>query len=137
MLAFIKINFPDHTIPDLKDYVQNFKLYSSNEQPYYCSSDFNGDGKIDYALLLKSQKELFLYAFLSQDKTYIKILVDKFDPINNGVEVIIAVEPKGTWEAAEDSIAVLNDGIAVELIEESLNWSYYFNDSKFIRYLYD
>lgn len=140
LTRYIKTNLPEYKIYSPSEiYSKLSENYSTEEQTsFYCSSDFNGDGYKDHAVLLKgSSKQIFLFAFLGREKTFTKILVDKFDLYETCRHINIRVEPKGVWESITDKKRVEHDGITVEFISESLTWSYYFKDKTFKRYLYN
>jgi len=140
VINFINTELPDFSIVTINDYVQGFIefLRDKNELPYYCSSDFNGDNKPDHAILLiDSTKRLFLYGLIQEKNNFKKILIDKYDSQVDGIQIIIGVEKKGDWESISEKITVPYDGIYIDLIEESLSWSYYFDGKTFIRFLYD
>ena len=52
-------------------------------------------------------------------------------------ELKIAIEPKGRWEAADETIIVPFNGIRVYDLRESISQSYYWDKTKFVRFLYD
>lgn len=140
LVQFIKTNLPEYSILSQSEYDSYLSdYYGKEDKPfYYCSSDFNGDGYKDHTVLLQdTSKQIHIFAFLGQEKTFAKILIDKFDTHETGRHIIIRVEPKGVWESITDKKRVEYDGIAVHLINESLTWSYYFEDKTFKRFLYD
>lgn len=139
LTGFINDNLPDLRIPDTNNYVSGWHEYKSDsEYPFYCSSDFNGDKQQDYSLLLiNSKRELFLYAFITQENGYNSIQIDTFKIQPNGIDVVVSIEDKGEWESATENLSVNFDGIKIDMIEESNGWSYYYKDSKFTRFLYD
>lgn len=61
---FIKSYYPTLTIPDESDFDSEMLWYFRDRHnkkffPYVCWNDFNGDGLIDVALILKSKKRYF------------------------------------------------------------------------------
>lgn len=138
-IDYLKTGLKNYTIPTREMYIKDLDCFEkSGVPPYYCSSDFDGNGSQDYALLLRdSSNQVYLYAFLTDNNSFKTVLVDSFDLFNGKIETIISVAQKGKWISAVDETEVQNDGITVDLIEESLGWSYYYNNKKFIRFLYD
>lgn len=136
----IQHDLPNCRIAATADYVPGWKEYypESSQVPFCCSSDFNGDGRPDFAILLVGvNNELFLYAFFANNDSYKAVLVDAFEPIEKGIEAIIGVEKKGEWDSVTDKITVPNDGISTDFIIESLSFSYYFDGSTFQKFIYD
>jgi hypothetical protein len=136
---FIKLSLPNLKIPTKDLYVKGYEsIKSDSAHPFICSSDFNGDGNIEYCIILMNdRKELFLYSFIAKGKDFAPILIDKFVYKAKGIEAVLSIENKGVWESAVDKITAPNNGITVNFIEESLTWSYYWKDDKFERFLYD
>ncbi|MFC0878915.1 hypothetical protein ACE01N_20140 [Saccharicrinis sp. FJH2] len=140
LINFIEKELPGFSIPTTKEYLQDWNKYLKTEGtlPYYCSSDFNGDNKLDYAILLTdSLNEVSLYAFIKEINDYKVILIKHLGSQGKEIQIFISVEQKGDWESATNKINVPNDGISIDLTEESLSWSYYFDGKTFKRFLYD
>ena len=130
---FISINYLNYEIPTEAEFIEDCKSYcQDNNKPYFCSSDFNGDGKLDHCLILKNpDKELKIIAFLKQENTYLSYELDSFSIEENIIDICIAIEKKGIWEGIDEVVNVQNDAILVVLISESMSKAYYWKESKF------
>ncbi len=140
LLQFLNDKLSGLSIVSTDEYVSYWNDFTDKEQqiPYFCSGDFNGDDEADYAILFTNTvKQLYLYAFLTTDDSYKEILIDQFADTNGMIQIIVKTQPKGIWESIVDEITVPTEGVSVELIEESLSWSYYYKDGVFIQFLYD
>nr|WP_319401738.1 hypothetical protein [uncultured Carboxylicivirga sp.] len=141
LVNYINKELPQLLIPSCQDYVTDWESFQddNSQLPYFCTSDYNGDNLLDFAVLLKDSKgELFLYAFIRQDNEFNVVLIDKFtNEDNKKIQILIGTELKGEWESITEKITVLNDGISLALIEESLSWSYYYHEGKFKQFTYD
>ena len=137
--TFIKANFVSLRIPTRDNYVKDWESYKSDSiPPFCCTSDFDGDGIRDYCLLLsKDKKELYLYAFLTTNKSFNSVLIDTIRIQDSGIDAVLSIQNKGEWESVDNKINVPNDGITVDLIEESISWSYYWTKNGFVKFLYD
>jgi hypothetical protein len=109
------------------------------EQLLGCASDFDGDNVDDYALLLRDNNDkVCLFFFSTANNTVKHSLIDCFGIWEGEItELNVAVEPKGKWEAIEETIKVPYDGILVNDLRESRSKAYYWDKSKFVRFLYD
>lgn len=137
---YLKDKFPEWQIVSLKDYGDFVHFFiEEGDLPFYCSSDFNGDGHPDHAVLLKDcQGEILLYAILSISKNgYQSTLVDRFNQLDDEVQLLIRVEKKGEWESITEKIYIPNDGISLDLLKESSSCSYYFKNDHFEKFLYE
>ena len=125
-------------MPKLKDYVSGWEGYCEQDSlPYLCSSDFNGDGRIDYAtLLLNRSGEPFLFVFHRTDDGFSHLLLRGFKK-RAKIDVALFVVDKGEWRGIDKTITVSNDGIEVDFIEESLSAVYYWDGKKYVEFLGD
>ncbi|MCW3785758.1 hypothetical protein [Plebeiibacterium sediminum] len=140
IIHFIEEKLPQLSKVSIDEYVAYWNDFMEEEGqlPYYCSGDFNGDNNKDYAILLTdSVKQLYLYSFLKNENSYKVILIDKLASQNEMIQIVVHIEPKGVWESIVDEINVSKEGVTIDLLDESLSWSYYFEDDKFIKFLYD
>jgi hypothetical protein len=140
VLDYINVNLPDYQVPILDEYISDWKVQSSNKYiPFYVSDDFDGNLKIDAAMILKKQDthEIGLFVFLSVDKGLQHFLLDTFATSERGIDAVISIMKKGVWESIIDSVTVPNDGISLALTEESKEWAYYWDGNKFIKFLFD
>jgi hypothetical protein len=139
LIEFVKLNLNSLKIPTISDYKSTWKIYKDgNRSPFYCSSDFNADGKTDYALLLVNESATIeLYAFLTQESVFEPVFIDSFGKYKDSIEVSIKIETKGLWSGEGDEVNTESDGIYVHFFEESLGKGYYFKNNKFQKFLFD
>ncbi|WP_282035481.1 hypothetical protein [Saccharicrinis aurantiacus] len=141
LVHYINKELPKYKIPSCLDYMKGWESFQDDDTqlPFFCTSDYNGDNLLDFAVLLKdSSDELFLYVFLQQANGYEIVLIDKIQNYNSKkFQIVIRSELKGVWESITEKITVCNNGISIVLIEESLTWSYYYHEGKFIQFIYD
>lgn len=141
LIEFIQLNLSSLKIPSINDYKSTWKIFKDgNRPPFYCSSDFNGDGKRDFGLLLMNDNsKLDLYAFMSKENGFKPIFIDRLEKKQDSIEVSITIETKGLWEseADEEKINVISDGIYVHFFEESLGKAFYWKDGKFQPFFFE
>lgn len=137
--CLIKDSLTDLEIPNIGMFIKEWKDYSQSDFPYLCRSDFNGDGIIDYSLILKNKKfnQVSIYVFVSNKKKYTTFEIDKLDCFENKIGIVLLVERKGEWESITEKKVIKNDGITVELINDGLTFSYYWEKGKFEKFMYD
>jgi len=139
LIEFVKLNLNPLKIPTISDYKSTWKIYKDgNRPPFYCSGDFNADGKTDYALLLvNNSSTIELFAFLSQESVFQPVYIDSIGKYKDSIEVSINLKTKGLWRGEGDEIKAESDGIYVHFFEESLGKGYYFKNNKFQKFLFD
>lgn len=114
-------------------------LQKYKEQSFGCVSDFNGDNINDYALLLRDKNnKVCLFSFSTANDNVKHYLIDCFGVWKGEItELRIEIEPKGKWEAIDETIKVPNDGIIVDDMRESISKAYYWDKTNFVKFLYD
>lgn len=138
LIEFIKNNMEDYSIVDLTFYKEGWEDNISNrELPFYTKSDFNGDGKIDFALLLFKSNVLELFVFHALDGTYLPFSLESFKYKQDKIDLVISVEPKGTWEAIDTSVTIRSDGILLSFFSESQSKAFYWDGYKYSSFLFD
>lgn len=139
LVEFVKKSLPKMKIPTVDNYLKDWESFSNESDiPYYCKGDFNGDKLIDYCLLMiKDSTKINLYSFLNQNNSFQIVLIDSIRYLTKGIDIIVTMEPKGEWESIEETFSVPFDGIHIDLIEESISWSYYLKKERFERFYYD
>lgn len=136
LIDYINSSLPDYTILTITDYFNEVNNFIDNgELPYICESDFDSDGKMEYAVLLKKGDHKLCIMIISLLKNKHQE-IDCFN-FNNKVDIILSVEKKGKWEAVDETIDVPNDGILVDFAKESLSKAYYWDGKKYVEFLYD
>lgn len=136
---YLSIKFTSFKIPDTLNFVTAWRNFmDSPGLPYYCNSDFNGDGQIDYALILQKENfECDIFVFFRTDNGFHHYLIHKFYLVNSKINVIISIEKKGKWDIIDRTIDVINNAIIVNMIAESLSVAYYWNGNEFVKLLFD
>lgn len=137
---YVQDSLPDYNfIVESKNGSKTFWLQKYKEQSLVCISDFDGDNIDDYALLLRNQNnEVCLFFFSIVNDKVEHCLIDCFGIWEGEItELKIAIEPKGRWEAADETIIVPFDGIMVDDLRESISKAYYWDKTKFVKFLYD
>ncbi|HOL29496.1 MAG: hypothetical protein KBG33_03265 [Paludibacteraceae bacterium] len=139
--VLVRDSFCDYSIPTENQFIDEWKTYEHITKPMFAFSDFNGDSKNDYAVLLLSEKfkNVIIVVFLSgnNDYSYTIYRIKKFDLNSNLIDVFISIEKKGYWECANGKKYIKHDGIRVDLASESLSFSYYWANSIFRKFLCD
>ncbi len=133
------------SLPDYNFIVESYKgsktfwVQKYKEQSLGCISDFDGDKIDDYALLLRNKNnEVCLFFFSTVNDKVEHCLIDCFGIWEGEItELKIAIEPKGKWEAIDETIIVPFDGIRVDDLRESISKAYYWDKTKFVKFLYD
>ncbi len=117
----------------------SYCLQKYKEQSLGCVSDFNGDKINDYALLLRDKNnKVCLFSFSVVNNNVVHYLIDCFGIWKGEIKDLkIAIEPKGKWEAIDETIKVPNDGIIVDDLRESISKAYYWDKTNFVKFLYD
>lgn len=136
LIQYINEKYIDYKILSLDDYNNGWKQYTSqNMLPFLSSSDFDGNGIKDYALLMqKDSIEIYLYSFHADSCMYTSHLIDVYKKITETIDIVVVIEEKGIWENFEKSIDVKNDGILVYFMSESKSKNYYWDGSKYVRF---
>jgi hypothetical protein len=137
---YIENNLKRFYIPSTDEYVDEWQDFTKKDQlPFLAYSDFNNDGSVDYAVVLrhKDDNKVTLFIFNTDEKGYSHFPLDFNYVKEGGIETIISIEKKGTWEAIDTAISVVSDGVMVQLITESIGHSYYWNGHKYIMFVYD
>lgn len=134
--SYINISLSDYSIITLSDYFDEVSSFLEGDKlPFICKSDFDGDEKMEYAILLKKgDDKLCIIAISLLENKHQEI--DCFN-FNNEVDIILSVEKKGKWETIDETIDVPNDGILVDFAKESLSKAYYWDGQKYVEFLYD
>ncbi|MBN1117998.1 MAG: hypothetical protein JXA77_12370 [Bacteroidales bacterium] len=124
----------DSVVDSSSKFLQLYK-----EQSLGCVSDFNGDKIDDYALLLRdANNKVYLFSFSIINNSVKHYLIDCLGIWEDDFrELKVVTEPKGKWEAIEETIIVPNDGISVDDLRKSLSYSYYWEKTHFVKFLYD
>ncbi|MCK9618291.1 MAG: hypothetical protein M0R21_10715 [Lentimicrobiaceae bacterium] len=139
LIKFLSKKFPNYKLPTIEDYAEGWKPSADNKNlPFITSSDFNGDGYLDFSIFLLNpqSKELTLFVFLRINSGYKYFILGNYKNVKK-IEMILSVEKKGKWDAAEETIDVLNDGILVENFIESESIAFYWDGEKFIKFLFE
>jgi len=135
---YLKVELPAFQIATQDKYVSGWKEFTEPSIiPYYCSSDFNGDGKIDYSLVLTNENNVYLFAFLSSENSFTSSPIDTFHYSPKGVDAIISITKKGEYEMIDETVKIPFDGISIQLILDSKEWTYYWDGKNFKRLLFD
>lgn len=137
---YVQDSLPDYNfIVKPKNGSKTFCVQKYEEQSLGCRSDFDGDKIDDYALLLRDKNNRVCLFFFSTVNDKIEhSLIDCFGIWEGEItELKIAVEPKGKWEAIDETIKVPFDGIMVDDFRESKSKAYYWDKTKFVKFLYD
>lgn len=137
---YISKELKQYIIPTTEDYVAGWKSFLENKTlPFLACGDFNGDNKFDYAMILihKGFDKSELFVFNATDYGYLYFKLEEYDVFNKKIATVISIEKKGTWESVNETITVTNDGLLVELIEEGLGWSFYWDGQQYNKFLYD
>ena len=137
---YIAEELKQYIIPTTEDYDIGWQDFLEKESlPFIACSDFNGDNNLDYAVVLiqKGRDKSALFVFNATDKGYLYYKLEEYDVFNGEIATVVSIEKKGTWEAVNETITVSNDGLLVELLEESLSWAFYRNGQQYEKFLYD
>jgi len=137
---YIQDSLPDYNfIMEPKKDSESFCFQKYKEKSLACVSDFDGDKVDDYALLLKDKNnKVCLFSFSTVNNNVKHYLIDCFGIWEDEItELEISIEPKGKWEAIDETIKVHFDGIMVDDLNESKSKAYYWNKNKFVKFLYD
>ena len=139
LYSYIRTELPNYSLVETSEYITEISdLFEKDSQLYFCRSDFNGNEKNDYAILLwKNESTICIIVFESIDNGYNHQTLDCFEKAKGSLDIVLSTEPKGEWSSIDETINVPYDGILVEILEESHSYSYYWNDDKFSKYLYD
>ncbi len=142
--TFIQEQMKEFRIPDLDDYIPDWQQITliQTSTPFLEKSDFNGDGIVDYIiLLLNNQNELVLFALHTKPESpgtnFDQILIANYGKLSGKIQSVLEIEEKGVWETPFETIKIDNDGIAVNLIDDSFTMLYYWNGDKYIRVFID
>lgn len=136
----IKDSLSEYSVPNENQFIDEWKSYDHISTPRFAFSDFNGDSKKDYAIILlsKNYKEILLVVFLSDNMHSFSIhRVNIFNLNENLIDVFISVEKKGYWQTSKGKINIKHDGICVDWASESISFSYYWKNNNFQKFLYD
>jgi hypothetical protein len=137
---YVQDSLPNYNfIVESKDEGKSLYMQQYKEQSLGCVSDFDGDKVDDYVLLLRDKNNKVCLFFFSTANNNVKhYLIDCFGIWKGEIkELKIAVEPKGKWEAIDETIKVPFDGIMVDDLKESRSKAYYWDKNKFTKFLYD
>jgi hypothetical protein len=135
---YVKDKIPEYSFLNVSEGV-SFNLRENTESSFICSSDFDGNGYADYALLLESSShEICLFVLNIEGEEISHFHLDCFGVRDeNDIELSIRVEAKGKWEAIDEIIQVQHDGITVEDLRESRSKSYFWENEQYKKFLYD
>jgi len=136
----IKDSLSEYSVPNENQFIDEWKSYDHISTPRFAFSDFNGDAKKDYAIILlsKNYKKILLAVFLSDNMHSFSIYKVKiFNSSSDLIDVFISVEKKGYWQTSKGKINIKYDGISVDWASESLSFSYYWKNNNFQKFLYD
>lgn len=137
---YVQDSLPNYKfIVESKEGSKSLCVQKYKEQSLGCMSDFDGDMVDDYVLLLRDENNKVCLFFFSIANNNVKhFLIDCFGIWEGKItELNITVEPKGKWEAIDETIKVPFDGIMVDDLKESRSKAYYWNKTKFVKFLYD
>ncbi len=140
LIDYINNELQLYSIPTIKDYLDGWANFLNGDfLPFLASSDFNNNGNLDYAVILKKKEgnKVALFVFNAIENGYLESLLEEYNITEKGIETVISIETKGTWEAIDEKITVPSDGIFVNLIEESLSWVFYWDGEQYKKFLFD
>lgn len=139
IVKILNDSLSDLIIPKIGAFIKEWKDYTKNKFPFLCEIDFNGDRITDYSLILKNTKtdQIFVYAFISDYKKYKTYKVDVFESKAKKIGIILTLEKRGEWESVTEKKIIKNDGLTINLANESLTFSYYWEKGKIIKFKYD
>lgn len=131
----------DYIIPNENQFIDEWKSYDEIPTPIFAFSDFNGDSKKDYAIILlsKNYKKILLAVFLS-DKNNCSFSIYKvktFDLGSDLIDVFISVDKKGDWQYSNGKRIINYSGICVDWASESISFCYYWKNNDFQKFAYD
>lgn len=112
---FIHAKFPDLRVPGQSDMKGLWATETEpGSLPYFAKGDFNGDGRMDFALILASEKEYWLVIFHGEGCAYtIGYKTGGFAGVALQT-VFLRTIPKGTKEELGAGKSLLFDTDAVE-----------------------
>jgi hypothetical protein len=126
-------------IPNKNQYIEEWKEYEQITEPMFAFSDFNGDSKQDYGIVLisKENNKVIFVVIVSFNDSYKIYKIKTFEISEKLIDIFISVEKKGYWESASEKKQIKYDGINVVWASASLSFSYYWYNNGFKRFLYD
>lgn len=140
LLDYIEDKLKEYAVPEIDDYIEGWESFSKDQEyPYFISSDFTGDNRIDYAILLKNIRgslTLFVFHYLNEEQ-YVHYQIYDFYLNAEGIDVLLSIEPKGVWESVFETVKTKADGILVELIVLSRSTAYYWDGQKYVNFPHD
>lgn len=137
---YVQDSLPDYSfVVESKYGSKKLCMQKYTEQTLGCMSDFDGDKVDDYALFLRDKNNTVCLFFFSTANDKVEHhLIDCFGIWEGEItELSVTVEPKGKWEAIDETIKVPFDGIMVDDLRESRSKAYYWDKIKFVKFLYD
>lgn len=139
LYSYISTELPDFSLVKTSEYISELSNFlEKDSQPYFCRSDFDGNGQNDYAILLwENESTICIIVFNSVDNGYNYQTLECFEKTKGSLDIVLSTEPKGEWSSIDETIDVPYDGILVEFLEESHSYSYYWKNDSFLKYLYD
>ena len=141
LIKLITDSLDGYSIPTKEDYDTKVNSFiESIPYPYFCKDDFDGNREIDYAFLLKSSDNRLSFFIFNNINDNFQIINMGSIPMGiseKGITTIISIKEKGNWFAFDTTIFVPNNGISLELLEESRTNSYYWDGSRYQRFFED
>lgn len=123
---------------DIKKYDLRWKEFSNSTSPFIIEGNFNGDSLIDYSILIENKviTKIELICFINTKGSFNMYSLDTFD-YKSIIDIVLNIESRGLWESIDEKINTRFDGITVELFNESLSFSYYWDENKFKKFYWD
>ena len=140
LVNYVQSSLPNYSFLKEDQYVQGWKSFKFDGHiPFFCEADFNGDNRIDYALVLldRLQNKLSVVAFFRKGNDFNYLIIDTYNYTEKAVDAIISTKKRGQWETIDETIVVPYDGINIDFVSESLSKSYYWKENKFVKVIYD
>jgi hypothetical protein len=135
----IKDSLENYSLPIKEQFIDEWKSYGYISTPMLATSDFNGDSKNDYAVILlsKERNKTLLAVFLTNKDSFVICKIKTFDINESLIDVFISVEKKGYWENINGKTHIKYDGICVDWASASLSFNYYWENNSFHRFFSD
>jgi hypothetical protein len=105
---------------------------------HICSSDFDGNGNMDYVVVLKEKESAStVFTFNYSGTEYSNYLIKTIDRSVVDEDIQVVVLKKGLWNSATESKNSQLDGFSIDLLNESITVSYFWNGNDYEKFLWD